>query len=70
MKREGGPSHNVGRSLLRVRPQVIQGPLEVEVELDAQGALAQMDEDGDLRNGVVIEVRRLQPVVVKKPAGK
>jgi hypothetical protein len=40
------------------------------VGCDAQEALAQMDEDDDLHDGVRLEVCRLQPVVVKKPAEK
>jgi hypothetical protein len=67
-EREGCPSHHVGHPLLRICPQVVQGPPEVEVGCDAKEALAQVDKNHDLRDGVRLEVCCLQHVVMKEPA--
>ena len=64
-QQEGGPTHNVPANIGRVPLEVVQSPPQIEVGGDPQIPLTEVDEDGDLSNGVGHEMCYLKPVEVK-----
>jgi hypothetical protein len=49
--------------------EVVQSPPQVEVGSDPQVPFVEVDEDGNLGDRIGLEMRYLEPVEVKKPAG-
>ena len=69
-QREGGATHNIPANVGRVPLEAVQSPPQIEMGGDPQVPLAEVYEDGDLSNGVGLEMSYLEHVEMKKPAEK
>jgi len=64
-QREGSPTHHVPRNIGQVPLKAVQSPPQIEVGDDPQISLTEVDEDGNLSNGVGQEMCYLKPIDVK-----